>query len=83
MKEVRGEPVTQYLKGRFLQFWEGQQTTLAEMPQVLRQSLGAKLGMSRDPLRELMLYYPPAGKQGKRASKRHSKRKKSETQEGV
>lgn len=41
MKEVRGEPVTQYLKGRFLQFWEGQQTTLAEMPQVLRQSLGA------------------------------------------
>lgn len=41
MKEVRGEPVTQYLKGGFLQFWEDQQTTLAEMPQVLRQSLGA------------------------------------------
>lgn len=40
MKEVRGEPVKQYLKGRFLQFWEGQQTTLAEMPQVLRHSLG-------------------------------------------
>ena len=35
-----GEPVKQYLKGRFLQFWEGQQTTLAEMPQVLRHSLG-------------------------------------------
>ena len=47
------------------------------------RALGAKLGMSRDPLRELMLYYSPAGKQGKRASKRHSKRKKSETQEGV
>ena len=40
MREVRGEPVKQYLKGRFLQFWEGQQTTLAEMPQVLRPSLG-------------------------------------------
>ena len=47
------------------------------------RALGTKLGMSRDPLWELMLYYPPAGKQGKRASKRHSKRKKSETQEGV
>lgn len=40
MREVRGEPVKLYLKGRFLQFWEGQQTTLAEMPQVLRPSLG-------------------------------------------